>query len=135
MGITKITSKNICTVYLIENPIPQTPTDHDPRRLQAKYTTNSKGLPSSLHRRLMGSLDDGVSSSVSSLPSNMEKFLCDRLLDPTEPISERFRALFSLRNLKGPGPRNALIQGPYSSLSFSLLKLPSKDFLVCFSKL
>ncbi|PON97359.1 Coatomer beta subunit [Trema orientale] len=39
----------------------------------------------------------------------MEKFLCDRLLDPTQPISERFRALFSLRNLKGPGPRNALI--------------------------
>ncbi|PKI64102.1 hypothetical protein CRG98_015546, partial [Punica granatum] len=39
----------------------------------------------------------------------MEKFLCDRLLDRTQTISERFRALFSLRNLKGPGPRNALI--------------------------
>ncbi|XP_062092530.1 deoxyhypusine hydroxylase [Humulus lupulus] len=39
----------------------------------------------------------------------MEKFLCNRLLDPTQPISERFRALFSLRNLKGSGPRNALI--------------------------
>ncbi|KAL0662971.1 hypothetical protein Bca4012_099808 [Brassica carinata] len=41
--------------------------------------------------------------------SNMEKFLCERLLDQSQPISERFRALFSLRNLKGPGPRNALI--------------------------
>ncbi|KAE8685365.1 Deoxyhypusine hydroxylase-B [Hibiscus syriacus] len=40
----------------------------------------------------------------------MEKFLCDRLLDPSQRISERFRALFSLRNLKGPDPRNALIQ-------------------------
>ncbi|EOX94514.1 ARM repeat superfamily protein isoform 2 [Theobroma cacao] len=45
----------------------------------------------------------------------MEKFLCDRLLDPTQPISERFRALFSLRNLKGPGPRNALIQATRDS--------------------
>ncbi|KAJ7977274.1 Deoxyhypusine hydroxylase [Quillaja saponaria] len=53
----------------------------------------------------MGSLDDGV--FVSS--PEMEKFLCELLLDPTQPISERFRALFSLRNLKGPGPRNALI--------------------------
>ncbi|XP_033131121.1 deoxyhypusine hydroxylase [Brassica rapa] len=41
--------------------------------------------------------------------SNMEKFLCERLLDQSQPISERFRALFSLRNLKGPAPRNALI--------------------------
>ncbi|GFZ01994.1 ARM repeat superfamily protein [Actinidia rufa] len=40
----------------------------------------------------------------------MEKFLCcDRLLDQNQPISERFRALFSLRNLRGPRPRNALI--------------------------
>ncbi|CAK9150027.1 unnamed protein product [Ilex paraguariensis] len=38
-----------------------------------------------------------------------EKFLCDRLLDQNQPISERFRALFSLRNLRGPAPRNALI--------------------------
>ncbi|XP_057518702.1 deoxyhypusine hydroxylase [Amaranthus tricolor] len=37
------------------------------------------------------------------------KFLCDRLVDQTQPISERFRALFSLRNLKGNLPRNALI--------------------------
>ncbi|KAG5055362.1 hypothetical protein JHK85_007872 [Glycine max] len=39
----------------------------------------------------------------------MEKFLCELLLDSSQPISERFRALFSLRNLKGPVPRNALI--------------------------
>ncbi|CAO2826567.1 unnamed protein product [Amaranthus hypochondriacus] len=37
------------------------------------------------------------------------KFLCDRLVDQTQPISERFRALFSLRNLKGNLPRHALI--------------------------
>ncbi|KAF8114793.1 hypothetical protein N665_0034s0130 [Sinapis alba] len=40
---------------------------------------------------------------------NSEKFLCERLLDQSQPISERFRALFSLRNLKGSSPRNALI--------------------------
>ncbi|KAH1128925.1 hypothetical protein J1N35_000303 [Gossypium stocksii] len=57
----------------------------------------------------MSSLVDGVSAS------DMEKFLCDRLLDPTQPISERFRALFSLRNLKGPAPRNALIQATRDS--------------------
>ncbi|XP_008235715.1 PREDICTED: deoxyhypusine hydroxylase-B [Prunus mume] len=57
----------------------------------------------------MGSLnEDGTKTSFESSPE-MVKFLCDRLLDPTQPISERFRALFSLRNLKGPGPRNALI--------------------------
>ncbi|KAK9281849.1 hypothetical protein L1049_004755 [Liquidambar formosana] len=39
----------------------------------------------------------------------MERFLCERLLDPTQPISERFRALFSLRNLRGPAPRDTLI--------------------------
>ncbi|KAI3903778.1 hypothetical protein MKW92_044293 [Papaver armeniacum] len=38
-----------------------------------------------------------------------EKFLCERLLDQNQPISERFRALFSLRNLRGPGPRQALV--------------------------
>ncbi|XWS31456.1 hypothetical protein CRYUN_Cryun23aG0077800 [Craigia yunnanensis] len=64
----------------------------------------------------MGCLDDdSVTASGSSLPNNMEKFLCDLLLDPTQPISERFRALFSLRNLKGPGPRNALIQATRDS--------------------
>ncbi|XP_051146707.1 deoxyhypusine hydroxylase-B isoform X1 [Andrographis paniculata] len=39
-----------------------------------------------------------------------EKFLCERLLDQSQPISERFRALFSLRNLRGSAPRSALIQ-------------------------
>lgn len=47
--------------------------------------------------------------------SNMEQFLCDRLLDPTQSISERFRALFSLRNLKGPASRNALIHATRDS--------------------
>ncbi|KGN44702.1 deoxyhypusine hydroxylase [Cucumis sativus] len=51
---------------------------------------------------------DGDVSSF-SCSSDMEKFLCDRLNDPSFPIAERFRALFSLRNLKGPAPRNALI--------------------------
>ncbi|KAF9593565.1 hypothetical protein IFM89_024199 [Coptis chinensis] len=41
--------------------------------------------------------------------SEIKKFLCERLLDQTQPISERFRALFSLRNLHGSGPRKALI--------------------------
>lgn len=39
----------------------------------------------------------------------MEEFLCKKLLDSSQPISERFRALFSLRNLHGPGPRQALM--------------------------
>ncbi|KAJ6825101.1 deoxyhypusine hydroxylase-B isoform X1 [Iris pallida] len=39
----------------------------------------------------------------------MVQFLCDRLLDREQPISERFRALFSLRNLRGSAPRNALL--------------------------
>lgn len=38
-----------------------------------------------------------------------EKFLCERLLDQSQTISERFRVLFSLRNLRGAAPRNALI--------------------------
>ncbi|KAM7497000.1 hypothetical protein LguiA_021414 [Lonicera macranthoides] len=41
--------------------------------------------------------------------SETEEFLCDRLLDQNQPISERFRALFSLRNIKGPAPRRGLI--------------------------
>ncbi|XP_057438574.1 deoxyhypusine hydroxylase [Lotus japonicus] len=50
------------------------------------------------------------SANAAALGSpEMEKFLCELLLDSTQPISERFRALFSLRNLKGPAPRNALI--------------------------
>ncbi|XP_052169983.1 deoxyhypusine hydroxylase [Diospyros lotus] len=44
-----------------------------------------------------------------AVSAEMEKFLCDQLLDQNQPISERFRALFSLRNLRGPLPRNALI--------------------------
>eukprot|EP00249_Psilotum_nudum_P013840 c24542_g1_i1 orf=354-1322(-) len=39
----------------------------------------------------------------------MEQFLIMQLLDSSLPISHRFRALFSLRNLKGPLPREALI--------------------------
>ncbi|KAF7092158.1 hypothetical protein CFC21_094664 [Triticum aestivum] len=39
-----------------------------------------------------------------------ERFLCERLLDAAQPIAERFRALFSLRNLRGDGPRRALLQ-------------------------
>ncbi|KAK4281249.1 hypothetical protein QN277_012770 [Acacia crassicarpa] len=53
----------------------------------------------------MASIGDGA--FVSS--PDMEKFLCELLLDSKQPISERFRALFSLRNLKGPSPRDALI--------------------------
>ncbi|KZV26406.1 deoxyhypusine hydroxylase [Dorcoceras hygrometricum] len=44
-----------------------------------------------------------------------EKFLCEQLLDQNQPISERFRALFSLRNLRGSAPRNALIQATRDS--------------------
>ncbi|XP_010262263.1 PREDICTED: deoxyhypusine hydroxylase-B-like [Nelumbo nucifera] len=44
-----------------------------------------------------------------------EKFLCQRLLDQDQPISERFRALFSLRNLRGPGPREALVRATRDS--------------------
>ncbi|KAJ6931294.1 deoxyhypusine hydroxylase-like [Populus alba x Populus x berolinensis] len=47
--------------------------------------------------------------------SNLEQFLFDRLLDQSQPIHERFRALFSLRNLKGPGPRNAFIHATRDS--------------------
>ncbi|XP_014495802.1 deoxyhypusine hydroxylase [Vigna radiata var. radiata] len=49
------------------------------------------------------------SNDVALVSSEMEKFLCELLLDSSQPISERFRALFSLRNLKGPAPRDALI--------------------------
>ncbi|KAJ0255490.1 Deoxyhypusine hydroxylase [Hirschfeldia incana] len=50
-----------------------------------------------------------ASSTENGSVTNSEKFLCELLLDQSQPISERFRALFSLRNLKGPAPRNALI--------------------------
>ncbi|KAI3449745.1 hypothetical protein Pfo_006410 [Paulownia fortunei] len=55
----------------------------------------------------MDSTDAERSFQVSS---ETERFLCERLLDQNQPISERFRALFSLRNLRGAAPRNALIQ-------------------------
>ncbi|KAK1403082.1 hypothetical protein POM88_002687 [Heracleum sosnowskyi] len=45
----------------------------------------------------------------------MEKLFCERLLDENQPISERFRALFYLCNLKGSLPRNALIQATRDS--------------------
>ncbi|KAG2719094.1 hypothetical protein I3843_03G243800 [Carya illinoinensis] len=58
----------------------------------------------------MGSLNnENDGSRAFGCSPGMEKFLCDRLVDPAQPISERFRALFSLRNLKGPTPRDALI--------------------------
>ncbi|KAK2665621.1 hypothetical protein Ddye_004195 [Dipteronia dyeriana] len=61
----------------------------------------------------MGSLDD--TPNAFGVSPDMEKFLCQRLLDPTQPISERFRALFSLRNLNGSRPRNALISATRDS--------------------
>ncbi|KAB2620656.1 deoxyhypusine hydroxylase-B-like [Pyrus ussuriensis x Pyrus communis] len=63
----------------------------------------------------MGSLNDDAAATTATTATSFEsstemvKFLCDRLLDTTQPISERFRALFSLRNLNGPAPRDALI--------------------------
>lgn len=51
------------------------------------------------------------SANAIVLSSEKLRFLCDRLLDQNQPISERFRALFSLRNLKGEAPRRALIIG------------------------
>ncbi|XP_071738188.1 deoxyhypusine hydroxylase isoform X2 [Rutidosis leptorrhynchoides] len=50
-----------------------------------------------------------VDSNSFQVTPETEKFLCERLLDQSQPISERFRVLFSLRNLRGPAPRNALI--------------------------
>ncbi|KAE9460678.1 hypothetical protein C3L33_07426, partial [Rhododendron williamsianum] len=52
---------------------------------------------------------NGFSENSFTVSAETEKFLCDRLLDQNQPISERFRALFSLRNLRGPRPRTALI--------------------------
>ncbi|KAF7848200.1 hypothetical protein BT93_L2203 [Corymbia citriodora subsp. variegata] len=52
---------------------------------------------------------DGDGNCFTASP-DVESFLCDRLLDSSQPISERFRVLFSLRNLRGPAPRAALIQ-------------------------
>lgn len=44
-----------------------------------------------------------------------EEYLVKQLLDPSLPISQRFRALFSLRNLRGSGPREALISATRDS--------------------
>ncbi|KAI9110192.1 hypothetical protein K1719_018634 [Acacia pycnantha] len=67
----------------------------------------------------MASIGDGA--FVSS--PDMEKFLCKLLLDSMQPISERFRALFSLRNLKGPSPRDALILGQPQKLLVLLVQI------------
>jgi hypothetical protein len=65
----------------------------------------------------------GASSAFEPSPE-MERFLCERLLDVKQPIAERFRALFSLRNLRGDAPRRALLQGLASPhLSYSPLVL------------
>ncbi|ONK62520.1 uncharacterized protein A4U43_C07F4930 [Asparagus officinalis] len=57
----------------------------------------------------------GTENCFESSPE-MEKLLCEKLLDQQQPISERFRSLFSLRNLRGPAPRRALmIVGVYVS--------------------
>uniref|UniRef100_A0A0D9Y1N6 Deoxyhypusine hydroxylase n=1 Tax=Leersia perrieri TaxID=77586 RepID=A0A0D9Y1N6_9ORYZ len=45
----------------------------------------------------------------------MERFLCERLVDAAQPIAERFRALFSLRNLRGDAPRRALLRAARDS--------------------
>ncbi|KAK4482323.1 hypothetical protein RD792_009476 [Penstemon davidsonii] len=50
------------------------------------------------------------SPSSFQVSTETETFLCEQLLDEKQPISERFRALFSLRNLRGPAPRDALIK-------------------------
>uniref|UniRef100_A0A804PP86 Deoxyhypusine hydroxylase n=1 Tax=Zea mays TaxID=4577 RepID=A0A804PP86_MAIZE len=50
-----------------------------------------------------------ATSAFESSPE-MERFLCERLLNTEQPIAERFRALFSLRNLRGDAPRRALLQ-------------------------
>ncbi|GMH02359.1 hypothetical protein Nepgr_004198 [Nepenthes gracilis] len=50
-----------------------------------------------------------VSLNPFEAPLETVGHLCERLLDQTQPISERFRALFSLRNLRGKEPRDALI--------------------------
>uniref|UniRef100_A0ACD5YVI6 Uncharacterized protein n=1 Tax=Avena sativa TaxID=4498 RepID=A0ACD5YVI6_AVESA len=56
----------------------------------------------------------GAPGAFDSSPE-MERFLCGRLLDAEQPIAERFRALFSLRNLRGDGPRQALLQAARDS--------------------
>lgn len=56
-----------------------------------------------------------IDGNLFEVTPETEKFLCERLLDQSQPISERFRVLFSLRNLRGHAPRNALISGSFIS--------------------
>ena len=79
-----------------EHPIPETACESGRESLRSEF---------------MGSVDEVSNNNGFGCSPEMEKFLCERLGDPTQPISERFRVLFSLRNLKGPAPRNALIRG------------------------
>lgn len=60
-------------------------------------------------------IGDAVAADIYLSPEKL-RFMCDLLLDQNQPISERFRALFSLRNLKGEGPRRALIIGDFLSI-------------------
>lgn len=76
--------------------------------LRSHYAMNS---PSDM--REIGT-QEAVDDSF-QVSSEMESFLCNQLLDQEKPISERFRALFSLRNLKGERPRNALIRATRDS--------------------
>jgi deoxyhypusine monooxygenase len=69
----------------------------------------------------MESAEVAASSTFGPTPE-MEKFLCDLLLDTAQPIAERFRALFSLRNLHGDGPRCTLLQG-LTSLTHPLISM------------
>ncbi|KAL6500561.1 hypothetical protein OROHE_025927 [Orobanche hederae] len=55
-------------------------------------------------------MDSSDGEHLFQISPETETFLCERLLDQNQPISERFRALFSLRNIRGAAPRNALIQ-------------------------
>ena len=65
-----------------------------------------------------------ATSAFESSPE-MERFLCERLLDAEQPIAERFRALFSLRNLRGDAPRRTLLQGIASLHLIALATLQS----------
>ena len=70
----------------------------------------------------MASVDGDAAAAAAFVSSpDMENYLCQLLNDSSQPISERFRALFSLRNLKGPSPRHALVRGNYlHSTPFSM---------------
>ncbi|KAG8389235.1 hypothetical protein BUALT_Bualt02G0207700 [Buddleja alternifolia] len=72
----------------------------------------------------MDSCDSELSFKVST---QTETFLCERLLDQNQPVSERFRALFSLRNLRGAAPRNALIQGICISVCIYIYIFSTRD--------